>query len=155
MNLPKRILVRDVMTKDIITLKPGQPVTDAAKILSDNRIGGAPVVDDDGRLVGIISESDLIIQDIKLHFPTYVQLLDGYIYLGSLAKFEAELRKAVGAKVKNLMTADVVTTTGEATVEDVATLMVERDISRVPVVKDSLVVGVVAKSNLVRLLGRD
>ena len=106
-------------------------------------------------MVGIVSESDLIVQDIRLHFPTYIHFLDSYIYLESLAKFEDTLKKAVGATVKDVMTTDVVTIKGDATVEDLATLMVDKEIDRIPVLKDSLIVGIVTKSNLVQLLGRD
>jgi CBS domain-containing protein len=149
------ILARDIMTRKVVTLGPEDSVTKAAKTLAERHIGGAPVLDEEGRLIGMISESDLIIQDIKLHFPTYLQFLDSYIYVGSLAKFERELRKAVGAKVKDVMTRDVFTTTPDATVQDIATLMVDENISRIPVVEDSLVVGVVTKGDLVKSLGRD
>jgi CBS domain-containing protein len=149
------ILARDIMSRKVVTLGPEDSVTKAAKTLAEHRIGGAPVLDEEGRLIGMISESDLIIQDIKLHFPTYLQFLDSYIYLGSLARFERELRKAVGAKVKDVMTREVFTTTPDATVQEIATLMVDENISRIPVVKDSLVVGVVTKGDLVKSLGRD
>ncbi len=143
------------MTREVVTLRPGMSVTDAAKVLSGQEIGGAPVVDSGGKLVGIISESDLIVQDIRLHFPTYIHFLDSYIYLESLAKFEETLKKAVGATVGDVMTADVFTVTGDSTVEDIATLMIEKDIDRVPVVDDSQVVGIITKGNIVKILGRD
>lgn len=149
------ILARDIMTKDIVTLGADQTVTEAAKILSEHRISGAPVVDDEGNLLGIVSESDLIIQDVKLHFPHYIQFLDSYIYVGSLAKFEATLKKAVAAKVKEIMTPDVTTTTPDASIQDVATLMVRQDIHLLPIMKDSRLVGVVSKGDIVRSLGRD
>lgn len=149
------ILARDIMTREVVTLSPEQAVTDAAKTLSKKRISGAPVLDDAGNILGIVSESDLIIQDVKLHFPHYIQFLDSYIYLSSLAKFETTLKKAVAAKVKDIMTAEVDTTTPEATVQDVATLMVRNSVSLIPVVENSRLVGVVSKGDIVRSLGRD
>lgn len=149
------ILARDIMTTDIVTLGAEQTVTEAAKILSEHRISGAPVVDDEGNLLGIVSEGDLIIQDVKLHFPHYIQFLDSYIYVGSLAKFEATLKKAVAAKVKEIMTPDVTTTTPDASIQDVATLMVRQDIHLLPIMEDSRLVGVVSKGDIVRSLGRD
>ena len=147
------IVARDIMTREVVTLSPEQSVTEAADILSANRISGAPVVDADGGLIGIVSESDLIIQDVKLHFPHFINLLDSYIYLGSLARFETTLKKAVAAKVKDIMSADVTTATPEAPVEDIATIMVQRDVGLVPIMKDSRLVGVVSKGDIVRSLG--
>jgi len=153
--MPKKRLAREIMTREVVTVGPGTPVTEAAKILSQNNIGGAPVVDDSGALVGIISESDLILRDVKLHFPTYIHFLDSIIYLESLNKFEEQLKKAVGAKVKDVMTTEVETVASDATVEDIATLMVDKDIDRIPIIKDSSVVGIVTKGNIIRLLGRE
>lgn len=153
--MPKKRLAREIMTREVVTVGPGTPVTEAAKILSQNNIGGAPVVDDNGALVGIISESDLILRDVKLHFPTYIHFLDSIIYLESLNKFEEQLKKAVGAKVKDVMTTEVETVASDATVEDIATLMVDKDIDRIPIIKDSSVVGIVTKGNIIRLLGRE
>lgn len=148
-------LARDIMTQEIIAFAPDQSVTEAAKVLSKNRIGGAPVLNAEGGLIGVVSETDLIAQDVKLHFPTYIQLLDSYIYLGSLSKFEHLLRKAVGAQVKDIMTVDVVTVSPEASIEDVATIMTEQDISLIPVIKESRVIGVITKGDIVKSLGRD
>ncbi len=153
--MPKQRLAREVMTSEVVTVSPRTPVTEAAKTLSENHIGGAPVVDNNGALIGIISESDLILRDVKLHFPNYISFLDSIIYLESLSKFEEQLKKAVGAKVKDVMTTEVQTVTGDATVEDVATLMVDKDIDRVPVIEGSQVIGIITKGNIVRLLGRE
>jgi len=149
------ILARDVMTTKVVTLAPEQTVTEAAKVLSENRIGGAPVLDNEGNLLGIVSENDLIIQDVKLHFPHYIQFLDSYIYLGSLAKFESTLKKAVATKVSEIMTPEVATTVPEASIEDVATLMVRQNVNLLPIMKGSVLVGVVSKGDIVRSLGRD
>lgn len=147
--------VRDVMTKDVIVFKKDTPVKEAAEQLSKASVGGAPVVDDEGNLIGIVTDGDLIMQDVKLHFPTYVQLLDGYIYVpGSLQRFENEFRKAIGATVKDVMTEEAITTEEDATIEDVATIMVEQDVSRLPVVSDGKLIGIITKGDLVRAIGR-
>ena len=147
--------VKDIMTKEVITFKPDLPVKEAAKELSEANIGGAPVLDDEGRIIGIVVESDLIMQEVRLHFPTYVQLLDSYIYLpGSMSRFEKEFKKAVGAKVKDVMSTDVVTIDAGATVEDAATMMVDKDINMLPVMAEGKLVGVVSKRDLVKAIGR-
>ncbi|MDI6816604.1 MAG: CBS domain-containing protein [Actinomycetota bacterium] len=147
--------LKEIMTTEVITFTPDLPVKEAAKILSEANIDGAPVLDEEGRIIGIVVESDLIMQEVRLHFPTYVQLLDGYIYLpGSMNRFEKEFKKAVGAKVKDVMSTDVVTIDAGATVEDAATMMVEKDINMLPVMAEGELVGVVSKRDLVKAIGR-
>lgn len=153
-ELTSRRLVREIMTAGAITIAGDTPVKDAAKIMSGSNIGALPVVDAEGGLIGLVAEGDLIMEDIKFHFPTYVQLLDGYIYFGSLGKFERELRKAVGAKVADVMTTEVVTVEAGDTVEDAATVMAERDISRLPVLEEGKLVGIITKGDIVRAISR-
>ncbi|MBE0477330.1 MAG: CBS domain-containing protein [Coriobacteriia bacterium] len=142
----------DVMTPDPLVVAPDLPVTEAARLMVGRRVGALPVVED-GKLVGIVTEGDLIMQDVKVEFPTYIHLLDGFIfYPPAQARFEAELKKAVGATVGQVMTRDVLTVTSDAPVEDVATLMVDRDVSRVPVLEGERVVGIISKSDIVRSL---
>jgi CBS domain-containing protein len=143
----------DIMTRDLVTVGPDTGVTEAAHLMSSKRVGALPVVDGDGSMVGFVTEGDLIMQDAKVHFPTYLSLLGGYVFApGSTDRFEAALRKAVGATVRDVMTPDPITVTAQALVTDVATLLVERDISRVPVLDGKRLVGIVSKSDIVRSL---
>jgi len=144
--------VRDIMTTDPLTVTPEMTVTQAARLMVDNRIGALPVLDD-GRLIGIVTEGDLIMQDVKLEFPTYLHLLDGFImYPPATAKFESELRKAVAADVRAVMSDEPITVQADASIEDAATLLVEREVSRLPVLDGDTLVGVVSKSDIVRSL---
>lgn len=146
------LTARDIMTPDPVTVSPDVSVTDAAHLMSSKHIGSLPVVDND-KLVGLVTEGDLIMQDAKVHFPTYLSLLGGYVFApGATDRFESALRKAVGANVRDVMTREPVTVTPEALVTDVATLLVERDVSRVPVVEGEKLVGIVSKSDIVRSL---
>lgn len=150
------ITVRDVMSPDPVTIGPDSTVTEAARTMVDNRIGALPVLQDD-RLIGIVTEGDLIMQDVKLEFPTYLHLLDGFImYPPATARFESELKKAVAADVRAVMTENPVTVQVTASLEDAATLLVERDVSRLPVLDGNRLVGVISKSDIVRsLLDKD
>ena len=106
---------------------PGDSIDDAARALSARSIGGAPVVDDDGRVVGLLEDDDLIVQESRLHFPTVISVLGAYIELpSSVAHFEADLRKAVGATVGDVMDADPATCGPDDTLEQVATVMHEQ-----------------------------
>jgi CBS domain-containing protein len=141
---------REIMTPDPTTVGPDVSVTDAARIMVDARIGALPVVED-GKLIGLVTEGDLIMSDVRLQFPTYIHLLDGFImYPPSTARFEHELKKAVAAKVRDVMTAEPVTIQASASLEDVATQLVERKVSRLPVLDGDELVGIITKSDVVR-----
>jgi CBS domain-containing protein len=155
--MPRTTLVRTVMTTDVLTFRPADSVDAAAKALSDRRIGGAPVVDENNRVVGLLEDDDLIVQDSKLHFPTVISVLGAYIELPSqVSRFEAELRKAVGATVGDVMDAGPPTCGPDDTLETVATAMHEHDLSRMPVIdEDGVLVGIVARGDLVRAIVTD
>jgi CBS domain-containing protein len=146
------LTARDIMTSDPVTVARDLSVTDAARLMVDHRIGALPVLDE-GALIGIVTEGDLIMRDVKVEFPTYLHLLDGFImYPPATARFESELKKAVGATVADVMTADPVSVQADTPVGDVATLMVDRDVSRLPVLDGDTLVGIVSKSDIVRSL---
>jgi CBS domain-containing protein len=147
---------RDIMTSEPVTATPEMSVTEAAHVMTEKRVGALPVLDPDGRLAGLVSEGDLIMQDAKVHFPTYLHLLGGFIfYPGSTERFETDLRKAVGATVADVMTTDPVTVSPDATIEDVATLLVEREVSRLPVMEGDRLVGIISKSDIVRAIAAE
>jgi CBS domain-containing protein len=142
--------VRDIMTPDPVSVGPDLSVTDAAKMMVERKIGALPVVED-GLLKGFVTEGDLIVKDIKLEFPTYLHLLDGFImYPPMTAKFEHELKKAVAATVGDVMSENPTSVQADASVEDVATLLVDRGFSRVPVLDGDELVGIVTKSDVLR-----
>ena len=142
--------VRDIMTPDPVTVESALSVTDAARLMVERHIGALPVVDG-GQLKGLVTEGDLIIKDIRLEYPTYIHLLDGFImYPPSTTRFEHELKKAVAATVGDVMTAEPFTVQANASVEDVATLLVDRDVSRLPVLDGDELVGIVTKSDVLR-----
>ena len=144
--------VRDIMTADPVTVRPDTSVTAAARLMVDRGLGALPVVKD-RELVGLVTEGDLIMKDVKLEYPTYIHLLDGFImYPPSTSRFEHELKKAVAATVGDVMTAEPHTVQADTTVEDVATLLVERDVSRLPVLDGDELVGIVTKSDVLRAM---
>jgi CBS domain-containing protein len=153
--MPRSLPVREVMTSDVVTLRPDQSVTDAAKLFTERRIGAAPVVDTGEKLVGMVSDDDLLASEARIHFPTTIAVLDAYLMLpGSLARFEHDLRKAVAASVADVMRTDLITVTPDDPLEQVATLMHERNLTHLPVVEGGRLVGIVARGDLVRALTR-
>jgi CBS domain-containing protein len=154
--MPRDLPVIDVMSAPPITLTPDVTVEEAIGILVDRGIEGAPVVDEDGRLIGLLDDDDLLVSEARLHAPTTIEILGAYIPLpGDLKRYNDELRQALGRTVADVMDDDPprVLTTG--TVEDVATVMHDRGTSRVPVVdENNMVVGVVTRGDLVKTLRR-
>lgn len=149
------IIARDIMTPDPITVAEDVPVTDAAHLMSENDVGALPVIRD-GKLVGIVTESDLIMQDVRAQFPTYISLLGGVImYPPSVKRFEEGLKKAVAATVGEVMTPDPVVVGPSASIEDLATMLVNREVSRLPVVDGGKLIGIISKHDLVRSLASE
>ena len=149
--MPRETPVRDVMTTDVLTFKPEDKVQAAAEAMAERSIGGAPVVDDANRVVGMLRDDDLIVSDVRLHIPTVISVLGAYLELPSSAsRLDKEMRKAVGATVGEVMSENPETCSDDATVEEVATALHEHDLSRLPVVRDGKLVGIVARGDILR-----
>jgi CBS domain-containing protein len=144
--------VRDIMTTELITVGADMEITEAAKVLINNRINGAPVVDDEGALVGIICQSDLIAQQKRLPIPNLFTFLDGVIQLSSQKQFEKQVRKIAALKVSEAMTPKPVTVKPDTGIETVAALMVDSNFHTLPVVEDGRLVGIIGKEDVLRTL---
>ena len=154
--MPAATLVRDVMSADVSTLRPDDKVEHAADVLSEKGIGSLPVVDDAGRLLGILRDDDLIASEARVHVPTFINILGlGMAFPGEMKHLEHELKKIAGATVADVMQTDPPTVTADATLEDVATLMHDRGVNSLPVVDGAgQVVGIVARADIVRFIAR-
>ena len=144
--------VRDIMTTRVITLQPDMDITRATRILLDNRINGAPVVNDQGALLGILCQSDLIAQQKKLPIPAVFSLLDSYITLPGGQKLEKQIRKIAALKVADAMTPNPVTVQADTRLETVAALMVDNSFHTLPVLEKGRLVGIVGKEDVLRTL---
>ena len=147
--------VSDIMTPEPITLKPDTEIAEAAKVLLDRRINGVPIVDDDGNLVGILCQSDLVTQQKKFPIPSVFTLLDCMIPLGSTKNFDREIQKIMASQVVDAMTPNPVTVSPDDTVEYVATLMVDKKFHTLPVVDGGELVGVIGKEDVLRTLMKE
>jgi CBS domain-containing protein len=140
----------DIMTTKVITVKKETGLQDLARILSENRINGVPVLDDEGSLIGIICESDLIRRNKKLHIPTVVALFDWVLYLESSKVMEKEIKRISATKVEDLCTKDVVTVDEKTPVDEIATIMSKRKIYTIPVMDGKRLVGIIGKGDIIR-----
>ena len=146
------LTAKDIMTTDVITISPEAEVAQAAKLLLTNRINGVPVVNDAGKLVGILCQSDLIIQQKNIPIPSLFTLLDGFIPLTSSKKLDKEVEKIAAAKVSDAMTANPVTVSPDTGIEDIAALMVEKNYHTLPVVDGDKLVGILGKEDVLKTL---
>ncbi len=145
---------KDIMTSNILTVTPETTVTELAKLLSSNNINGAPVLDSDDTLLGVVTENDLIYQKKNVHIPTVITILDSFIYLENPEKMEKEMLKIAGSTVNDIYTKPCVTVTEETSIEDIATIMAEQNIHTLPVIKDEKLVGVIGKKDIIKTLIR-
>jgi CBS domain-containing protein len=146
------ITVRDIMTTEVVTITPQASIVSAAKLLLEKKINGAPVVDDHGRLVGIICQSDLIAQQKKIPIPTLFTFMDSVIQLSSARQIEKQIRKIAALTVAQAMTPEPVTVHPNVGIEAVAALMVDSNLHTLPVVEGGRLVGIIGKEDVLRTL---
>lgn len=144
------MLAKDIMTHQVVTVTPDMLVPEVARLLIENRVSGLPVVNADHELIGIVSEGDLISKEASLKTPPILSLLGGFIYLESPNRFETELRKVTAVKVKDLMTRKVIAVSEDTPVSEVASIMVEKRINRVPVLRHKKLVGIITRADIVQ-----
>lgn len=142
----------DIMTTEVTTVTKETTLQDLARLLYESHINGVPVVDDEGLLIGIICESDLIRKDKKLHIPTVVAVFDAIFYLESPKKFEKELKRLNATTVEDLYTEEVITVAEDTPIDEIATLMTEKKIYTIPVMDGDRLVGIIGKADLIRAL---
>ena len=143
---------KEIMTTEVITLTPETDIVQAAKVLLDNGINGAPVVDDQGRLKGILCQSDLVVQQKRLPVPTIYTLLDGFVTFSSSKQMEKQVRKIAALTVAEAMTPDPVTVKSDTRLETIAALMVDNHFHTLPVVDDGRLVGIIGKEDVLKTL---
>lgn len=146
--------VADLMTRSVLVVGPRTPVTEIARLMWEHHVSGVPVVDE-GRVIGIVTELDLLVRNARLHWPTYVRVLDALIPLGNPRRWDEEIRRALGTVAEDVMSRPVITIRSDADVADAATVMLDKRVNPLPVVDDGRLVGIVSRADFVRLLAQD
>lgn len=143
--------VSEIMTSPVVTVSETATLEEAARTMCDYKFGCVPVVDDQGKLVGIITESDFAAKEKAVPFTTFrMPQLFGQ-WLGK-AEVEEMYQAACANPVADLMTRDVITVTEEATIEELLESMLRHDVNRILVVRDEVPVGIVSRYDLLKLL---
>lgn len=143
---------KDIMTTNVITIRPEADIVEAARLLLEKDINGLPVLDALGNLVGILCQSDLVRLQKNLPIPSLFTLLDGFLPLSSTALLETEVKRIAASKVTEAMTTKVMTITPDTTLDKIAALVVDKKFHTLPVLDDGRLVGIVGKRDIIKTL---
>ena len=147
--------VCDIMTTEVVTVHPTARVDEIARLMSDHEIGGLPVVNDDGRVLGVVTELDMIVRNTRFKVPNFIMILDSIIYLETPHHFRERLEHMLGVTAKEIMSEPAVTVTPETTIEELAEVMVERRMNPIPVVAANRLVGIISRADIIRLMAKE
>ncbi len=142
----------DIMTKDVITVTIETPIRELAQVLLQNNISGVPVVDEEGAVIGIVSESDLVEFNKPLHIPTVFVILDSIIPMENPWRLHKDLKRIAATKVGDIYSHPAMSVGPDADVTEVARIMSENRYYTIPVVDDEKLLGVIGKVDVVRSL---
>ncbi len=143
---------KEIMTREVITVTADLPVNKLAVLLTEKRISGVVVVDEEGGVKGVATETDLIDQKKNLHIPTVAAILDAVIMLENPFKLDKEFKKMTGTTVGDIATMPPETVSEETSVEELATIMAEKGLHTLPVVANGKLVGVIGKTDIIRTI---
>jgi CBS domain-containing protein len=141
---------KDIMTKDVKTVGTSTTVEDLARVLVEHKISGTPVVNEKDDLIGIVTENDLIRKNKRFHIPTIVRLFDAFIMLESKSRIEREIKEMAAVTVEDIYRKEVVTVSEDTPVDEIATIMSERNIHLVPVVDGRKLKGIIGKIDIIK-----
>jgi CBS domain-containing protein len=140
------------MAKQFLAISPEMSVEELARLLLRKDVTGAVIVDKKGKLLGVVTEGDLIAKEKNLHLPTVVSIFDSVIYLETSEHFKGELHRMVATRVEDIYTRNPVTVEMDSSLSDIATVMSEKKIHFLPVMKEERVEGVVGRREILQAL---
>ena len=146
----RELKVSDIAHEEWPTLGPDETVEGAIKVFAESGISGTPVVEGD-RLVGIVTEGDLIFRDADIKSPGFLDILGGMIPLGNWDEYRREAMKSAGVTVDQVMTEDVKTISPDATLAEAATIMAENRVKILPITENDTFRGVVTRMDILTL----
>ncbi len=155
------MLVKNVMTKKIVSLKPHETLEVALSKLVKHNISGAPVIDERGHVIGLVTESDIIsaidAYNPKIHYDNDTSFAVILAVLKHKEHFDAIKKEIIGSQkfiVEDFMEKDVITIEPDKSISDAARLMSKFKVKRLPVVKDKKLIGIISRADIIRALGK-
>jgi len=148
------VSVREIMRTDVPAIAPDDSVARVSRVLSDSGLPGVPVVED-GVVVGIVTDKDIIQREADISSPAVVPFLDAFFVVDAGRDLDEELQRVLATSARELMTEPVINIRDSATLEETATVMLERGVSVLPVLdQENHLVGIVSRHDLVRVIAR-
>ncbi|ERT57774.1 MULTISPECIES: CBS domain-containing protein [Megasphaera] len=144
----KERLASDIMEKVFVSASPETSVFDLVHMFVKHKISVIPIVDDEEKLIGIITDADLLYKKIKPHVPHYVNLLGASIYYNGISEYDKGFKKLMACTAREMMTKNVIIAAPDADVEQIAGVMVAEHLKVIPIVKDKRVLGIVTRYNI-------
>jgi CBS domain-containing protein len=144
---------RDIMKKGVVFAYEDDSIEDVLEILMKNNVSGIPILDKNRMVIGVVTEQDLITKEKGLNIPSYIEFVASILFIDGDLKYNTNQEKIITLTAKEIMSAPVYTVYLDATIEEIASVMVNRRINRVPVIdKDRKLVGIIGRSDLLPLL---
>jgi len=145
---------KDIMTTDVVTATESMAVKELAQLLFEHRISGMPVFDEKKKVIGVVTESDLIDQNKKVHIPTVVAILDSFVFLENPDKLEQDIKKMAGILVGDICSRELIAAEPDTPLDELATLMAEKQVHTLPVMDGDQLAGVIGKSDIIRTIAQ-
>jgi CBS domain-containing protein len=143
------VLAKEIMTKKVITIKKEATVADLIDLLIKNKFAGVPVVDNDNNIVGIVTETDIILQESNLPLPLSI----GLTFIDKFETYLKDTKSYLKTKVEDIMIKDVKTVKEDSPLLDVVNTMINNKINRVPVVDNKKkLVGIITRADIIKSL---
>lgn len=148
------MLVRELMSSPAVTVAPTTEIRDVARTMREHVISGVPVVDETGALLGLITELELIARNAPVQEPRYLAVLSALIPVNveEYRQYKEQLRQALAINAADLMESEVETIHPDAPIEEALEAMLDPEVTMLPVVENDRVIGVVTRTDLVRLI---
>jgi CBS domain-containing protein len=148
------VKVSEIMTAHVLTARADTPVGEVALTMTDRAISGMPVLDGEGRVIGLVTERELVLRSTRIDPPAFLPVLDARIPLETPAHYRRRIQHIVGTRVSDVMTEEFTTIGPDSDVEELAALMAKPGVNPVPVVEEGRLVGIVSRADLVRMMTR-
>lgn len=143
---------KDIMTTKVITIGKDATIGELSRMLLKNKISGVPVVDGEGKLIGMVTDADIITEDMEPMFPIYFDpLIISYAFIENFEKYQKDAKEYLETKVEEIMARRVKSVKKETPVSDIARIMVKDRINRIPVVdENNKVIGIIARADILK-----
>jgi len=146
------VKVKEIMTKEVVSVKPDDNVRDALALLFKMQISGLPVIDANGKLAGMFTEKEIL----SYTLPSYIENVGRFIYEENPKSVRNKFKELCNIKVEKLMRKDVITTTEDVTLCEVARIMLTQKARRLPVLdKAGKVIGIIARNDILKALDKE